>query len=196
MKDTLLIVALIFFFIILGSIAADEAFGSSPLPDTKWEVKTDLEGWPVMLNNDRRTGTIFSFGYSNSKNCGDIKMMIGNIVPTSDGKLPEGEFRSASTMRIPEIGEMSLGTIPVKLFNMPNSTNVLMMYTYTPTDKLIMAVMNTEVFFWKDAAFQDGNWAGFNNLGFLEAFNEVTGTCFEKTKDQPKKEETKGDERA
>ena len=196
MKDIFLISALTAFFLILGGIAAEEAFGSSPLPDTKWEVKTDPAGWPVMMNNDKQTGTIFSFGYSNSKNCGDIRMMIGNIVPTSDGKYPEGNFEAPSTMMIPEIGEMPLGTVPITFYSIPDSTNVLMMYNYTPTDKLIMAIMNTEVFFWKDAAFKEDSWAGFNNTGFLEAFNQVTNSCFEKTKDQPKKEETKGSERA
>lgn len=196
MKDTLIVVALTLFVIVLGSIAADEAFGSSPLPDTKWEVMTDPEGWPVMLNRDNSSGTIFSFGYSNSENCGDIRMMIGNIVPTKDGKIPSEKIASPSTMMIPEIGDMPLGTIPVKLYPVPNSTNVLMMYNYTPTDRLIMAVMNTEVFFWWDAAFVDGQRAGFNNTGFIEAFNEVTTTCFEKVKDEPKKEATKGDGRA
>jgi len=187
MRDTTLVVALTAFFIILGSIAADEAFGSSPLPDTKWEVKTDPDGWPVMMNNDKQTGTIFSFGYSNSKNCGDIRMMIGNIVPTSDGKYPEGNFEAPSTMSIPEIGDMPLGTIPIKFYSVPESTNVLMMYNYTPTDKLIMAIMNTEVFFWRDAAFTEGSRASFNNTGFLDAFNQVTNICFDKTKGQPKK---------
>ena len=187
MKDTIIAVAIVATVIILGSLAAERAFASSPLPDTKWEVMTDPEGWPVMMNRDDRAGVIFSFGYSNSKNCGDIRMMIGNIVPTSDGKIPEEQFSSPSTMSIPEIGDMPLGTIPVKLYSVPNSTNVVMMYNYTPTDKLILAIMNTEVFFWWDAAFVEGKRAGFNNTGFLNAFNEVTTACFEKTKDQPKK---------
>ena len=187
MRDLFLICALTAFFLILGTMAAEEAFGSSPLPDTKWEVKTDPNGWPVMLNNDRTSGTIFSFGYNASKHCGDIRMMIGNVVPTSDGKIPEGEYMSPSTMMIPEIGEMPLGAIPVNFYTVTGTNNVLMLYNYTPTEKLILAVMNTDVFFWKDAAFREGSWAGFNNAGFLEAFNEVTTMCFDKNEKTPMK---------
>ena len=63
---------------------------------------------------------------------------------------------------------------------------MVMLYTYTPADKLIMELMNSEVFFWWDGVFKEGDRAIFNNTGFVENLNEVTGLCFDKTKGMAK----------
>ena len=168
-------------------VASTGALASSPLPDTKWEVKVDPEGWPVMMNSSREYGVIFSLGYNKSKHCGDLKMLIGNIVPIEP--IPEGlpdPLMLPSEMNLPRVGDISLGNGEVSLLQDPTAPNMVMLYTYTPADKLIMELMNSEVFFWWDGVFKEGDRAIFNNTGFVENLNEVTGLCFDKTKGMAK----------
>jgi hypothetical protein len=165
------------------------ARSESPLPDTQWEVKVDPAGWPVMMNSNREYGVIFSIGYNESAHCGDIRMLIGNIVPSEP--LPEGlpdPLLLPSQMELSTVGEINLGNGEVEIYD--TGKNMLLLYTYTPADKLIVALMNSETFAWWDGVFKDGARPYFNNAGFVEKLNEVSQMCFEKTKNMPKKGDT------
>ena len=103
---TLYVCLLVIAFIVLASIGADKAFATSPLPAGGWEIKKDDAGLPVMINRDDEKGVVFSFGYQNSKNCGDIRMIIGNVVPGKIEDAPENlaspsEMSTPSTDSIP-----------------------------------------------------------------------------------------------
>jgi hypothetical protein len=116
-------------------------------------------------------------------------LLIGNIVPTEPvpADLPD-PLMLPSNMDLPRVGEISLGKGEVKIYN--TGENMLLLYTYTPADKLIMELMNSETFAWWDGVFQEGARPYFNNAGFVENLNEVSQMCFEKTKNLPKKGDT------
>ena len=173
-----IIAALLFF-------ASTSVFATSPLPNTSWEVKVDPEGWPVMMNSNREYGVIFSLGYNKSKHCGDIRLLIGNIVPSEP--IPEDlpdPLLLPSQMELATVGLINLGKGEVQIYD--TEKNMVLLYTYTPTDKLIVELMNSETFSWWDGVFADGVRPYFNNTGFVENLNEVSQMCFDKTKKSPK----------
>jgi hypothetical protein len=170
----------------LVAFFANPAKSESPLPDTQWEVKVDPAGWPVMMNSNREYGVIFSIGYNQSAHCGDIRLLIGNIVPAEP--LPAGlpdPLLLPSEMELATVGDINLGNGEVAIYN--TGENMLLLYTYTPADALIVELINSDKFAWWDGVFKDGARSYFNNTGFVENLNTVTKMCFEKTKNMPKK---------
>lgn len=162
---------------------ASLAHGESLLPDTEWVIDKDEDGYPMMLNTDDENLVLFSFGYQDSTDCGDIKMMIANVVPAEpdrDYSLDDYQgIALPSYMRIPSVPNIDLPAEPVS-FMEAEGDNVIMLYTYTPSDRLLIEMMNTEVFFWRDEVFTDESYAGFNNQGFVQTLNEVTRICYQR----------------
>ncbi len=170
--------------LLIASLAlwASLAHALSPLPDTEWEIDRDSEGYPIMMNSDDKNLVLFSLGYQESKDCGDIKMMIANVVPEPDEEYSLDDYQGISLpsyMTIPSVPNINLPAAPVSFLE-TQGENVIMLYTYTPSDKLLIELMNTEVFFWRDDVFKDGSYAGFNNEGFVESLNEVTRICYQR----------------
>lgn len=189
---TLWVCLLVIAFIVLASVAADKAFALSPLPDTQWEIKEDDAGLPVMINKDNNKGVIFSFGYQNSKNCGDIRMIIGDIVPGNIKNAPTQPLQVPSEMSTPATDSIPLPPIPIT-FMAVDETKVLMLYTYTPSDKLLFELMNAPIFTWRSPAFKEGHRAQFNNETFVDTLNLMSEQCLKvlpSTQPAPKEEET------
>lgn len=186
---TLWVCLLVIAFIVLASIGADKAFASSPLPDTQWELKKDDAGMPVMMNRNSEFGVIFSFGYQNSKNCGDIRMIIGDIVPGDINDSPEEPISVPSEMSTPNEDRIPLPAIPVQFMDV-DGKSVLMLYVYTPSDKLLFELMNSMIFTWRSPAYQEDVRAPFNNEGFVDTLNKMTQQCIEV---MPAPKQAKGD---
>ena len=174
---TLYVCLLVIAFIVLASIGADKAFATSPLPAGGWEIKKDDAGLPVMINRDDEKGVVFSFGYQNSKNCGDIRMIIGNVVPGKIEDAPEN-LASPSEMSTPATDSIPLPRIPIRAMKVTDD-RVMLLYSYTPSDKLLFELMNAPVFTWRDPAFIDGHRAQFNNEAFVDTLNHMTQHCVE-----------------
>jgi len=173
---TLYVCLLVIAFIALATIGAQRAFALSPLPAGGWELKEDDAGMPVMINNDRDKGVVFSFGYQGSKNCSDVRMIIGNLVPGDFADAPKEEVKIPSAMSTPNEETIPLPAIPVTFMEVSDNT-VLMLYVYTPTDKLLMELMNAPVFTWTDPSFKAGNRSQFNNEAFVGTLNSMMEQC-------------------
>lgn len=187
---TLYICLLVIAFIALSTVAAQRAFALSPLPDGGWELQEDDAGLPVMINRDNEKGVLFSFGYQNSKHCGDVRMIIGNMVPGKIADVPEEEIKVPSLLTTPSTPQIPLPAIPITFMEI-NDDTVLMLYVYTPTDKLVLELMNAPIFTWQDPAFKEGHRATFNNESFVDTLNSMMERCLLEvsTEDEPEEEE-------